>query len=158
MSNAIMNILVWFYLNIGFQFFKYIPRSGIAVSYEDSVFNWLSNHQLFCTIPSPYYICTSGICGFLFVHILTNTYYYLSFCMKLKLQSFGHLVQRQDSLEKTLMLGKIEGRKRRGWQDEVIGCHHWLNGHEFQQTLGDGEGQGSLLCCSPWIHKESDMT
>ena len=116
MSNAIMNILVWFYLNIGFQFFKYIPRSGIAVSYEDSVFNWLSNHQLFCTIPSPYYICTSGICGFLFVHILTNTYYYLSFCMKLKLQSFGHLVQRQDSLEKTLMLGKIEGRKRRGWQ------------------------------------------
>ena len=36
--------------------------------------------------------------------------------------------------------------------------HHWLNGHEFEQTLEDSEGQGSLVCCSPWGHKESDMT
>ena len=63
-----------------------------------------------------------------------------------------------DSLENTLMLGKIEGRRRRGqqrmrWWDGIT-----LNGHEFGQTLGDGEGQGSLACCSPWGHKESDTT
>ena len=40
----------------------------------------------------------------------------------------------------------------------MVGWHHQLNGHEFVQTLGDGEGQGSLACCSPWGHKESDMT
>ena len=75
----------------------------------------------------------------------------------LKLLYFGHLMWRTDSLEKTLMLGKIEGRRRRGrW-----GWDGWmasrLNGHEFEQAPGDGEGQGSLLCCSPWDHKESDM-
>ena len=42
--------------------------------------------------------------------------------------------------------------------DEMVGWHHRLNGHEFEQTLGDGDGQRSLLCCSPWGHKESDMT
>ena len=54
--------------------------------------------------------------------------------------------------------GKIEGKRRRGRQDEMVGWHHWLNGHEFEQTLGVGDGQGSLACCSPWGHKESDMT
>jgi len=53
--------------------------------------------------------------------------------LKLKLQYFGHLMQRIDSLEKTLMLGKIEGGKRRGRQeDEMVGWHHQLNGHEFE--------------------------
>ena len=59
------------------------------------------------------------------------------------------------------MLGKIEGRRRRGQQRmrcEIIGWHHRLNGHEFEQTLGDSEGQGSLVCCSPWSCKELDMT
>ena len=62
----------------------------------------------------------------------------------LKLQSFAHLMQRADSLEKTLMLGKIEGGRRRGRQDEMVGWHHRLDGPEFEQTPGDGEGQGSL--------------
>ena len=80
--------------------------------------------------------------------------------LKLKLQYFGHLMGRTDSLEKTLMLGKIEGRRRRGrqrmrWLDW---WHHRLNGHEFEQTLGGSEGQGSLACCSSWGHKESDTT
>ena len=43
-------------------------------------------------------------------------------------------------------------------EDELVGWHHQLNGHEFEQTLGDGEGQGGLTCCSPWSHKESDKT
>ena len=79
--------------------------------------------------------------------------------LKLRLQYFGHLMQRADSLEKTLMLGKIEGKEEMGTTEgEMIGCHHWLNGHEFKQTLGDSEGQGSLACCSPWGHKKLDTT
>ena len=69
--------------------------------------------------------------------------------LNLKFQYFGHLVQRADSLEKTLMLGKIEGRRRRGQEDEMVGWHHQLNGHEFEQSLGDSKGPGSLACCSP---------
>ena len=69
--------------------------------------------------------------------------------LKMKLQYFGHLIRRADSLEKTLMLGKTEGRSRRGsqkirWLDGITD-----NGHEFEQALGDGEGQASLACCSP---------
>ena len=58
------------------------------------------------------------------------------------------------------MLGKIEGRRRRGWmtEDKMIGWHHWLNGHEFEQVPGIGDGQGSLACCSPWGRKELDTT
>ena len=65
--------------------------------------------------------------------------------LKLKLQYFGHLMRRNDSIEKTLMLGKIEGRRRRGQ-------------HEFEQALGVGDGQGGLVCCCLWGHKESEMT
>ena len=43
-------------------------------------------------------------------------------------------------------------------EDEMAGWHHRLKGHEFEQGLGDGEGQGSLACCNPWGHKELDMT
>ena len=54
--------------------------------------------------------------------------------LKLKLQYFGHLMQRTDSLEKPLMLGKIEGRRRRRQQDEMVGWHHQLSEHEFEQN------------------------
>ena len=70
--------------------------------------------------------------------------------LKLKLQYFGHLMWRTDSFEKTLMLGKIEGGRRKEWQDEMVGWHHWLNGHEFEQALGISDGQESLVFCSPW--------
>ena len=70
--------------------------------------------------------------------------------LKLKLEYFGHLMQRADSLEKTLMLGRIEGKRRRGQaENEMVGYHHQLNGHEFEQAPGVGDGQGSLACCSP---------
>ena len=74
----------------------------------------------------------------------------------LKLRYFGHLMQRTDSVEKTLMLRKTEGRRRRGQQRMMVGWHHRLDGHEFEQAPGDGEGQGILVCCSLWGHKESD--
>ena len=56
------------------------------------------------------------------------------------------------------MLGKTEGRRRNRQQNEMTGWHHWPNGHESEQTLGDGEGQGSLVYCSPWGCKELYMT
>ena len=76
----------------------------------------------------------------------------------LKLQYFEHLMWRADSLEKTLMLGMMEGRRRRGrhrmwWLDGIFD-----RGHEFEQTPGDSEGQEILECCSPWGCKESDIT
>ena len=90
----------------------------------------------------------------------TNPEYSLEGLMlKLRLQYFGYLMWRTDSLKKTLMLGKIEGRRRRGWQRM-----RWLDGITdsmdmmFEQTLGDSERQGSLVCCSPRSCKELDMT
>ena len=56
------------------------------------------------------------------------------------------------------MLGKIEGRRRRGRQDEMAGWHHRLDGHEFELTPGVGDGQGGLACCDSWGRKESDTT
>ena len=79
--------------------------------------------------------------------------------LKLKFHYFGHVMQRANSLEETLMLGKIEGRRKKGaTEDEMVGWHHGLNGHGFEHTLGDSEGQGSLVHCSPQGHKESDAT
>ena len=70
--------------------------------------------------------------------------------LKLKLRYFGHLMWRANSLEKTLMMGKIEGKRRRGWQRmRMARWHHQLNGHEFKQSPGDSGGQNSLRCCSP---------
>ena len=78
--------------------------------------------------------------------------------LMLKLQYFGHLIQRTDSLEKTLILGKTEGRRRWGWQRMS-----WLDGitdsmDKFEQILGAGDREESLACCSPWGHKELDTT
>ena len=80
--------------------------------------------------------------------------------LNLKLQYFGHLMRRVDSLERTLMLGGIEGRRRRGrtTEDEMAGWHHWLDGHESEWTPGVGDGQGGLACCDSWGCKESDTT
>ena len=55
--------------------------------------------------------------------------------------------------------GKDWRREEKGTtEDEMVGWHHWLDGHEFEYALGVGDGQGSLVCCSPWGHKQLDMT
>ena len=78
--------------------------------------------------------------------------------LKLKLQYFGHLMQSTDSLGKTLILGKNEGRSRRGPQRM-----RWLDGITDLMDISlskvrVGDGQGSLVCCSPWGYKELDIT
>ena len=80
--------------------------------------------------------------------------------LKLKLQCFGHLMWRSDSLEKTLMLGKIEGIRERGqqrmrWLDSLTDSMD-MNLSKLQELVVDA--QGSLACCSPWGRKELDTT
>ena len=102
-----------------------------------------------------------NLLGVLRVKEINPEYSLEGLMLKLKLQYFGHLLERADSLEKTLMFRKIEGGRRRRQQvteDEMVGWHHQLDGHEFEQAPVDGEGQGSLACRSPWGHKESDTT
>ena len=79
--------------------------------------------------------------------------------LKLKLQYFAHLMGRSDSLEKDPDAGKDWRWEEKGMtEDEMVGWHHRLNAHEFEQAPGVVDGQGSLACCSLWGHKESNMT
>ena len=79
--------------------------------------------------------------------------------LKLKLQSFGHMMWRTDSLEKDPDAGKNWRQEEKGMtEDEMDRWHHQLDGHEFEQAPGVGDGQGSLVCCSLWGRKESDTT
>jgi len=77
---------------------------------------------------------------------------------KLKLQYFGHLMRRVDSLEKT-DAGRDWGQEEKGTtENEMAGWHHWLDGRESEWTPGVGDGQGGLACWDSWGRKESDMT
>ena len=86
--------------------------------------------------------------------------------LKLKLQYFGYLMRRTDSLKKTLMLGKIEGGKRRGRQrirgldviTDSMDMSHWLMSHHWLNGPGVGDGQEGLACCDSWGHEELDKT
>ena len=73
--------------------------------------------------------------------------------LKLKLQYFGHLMRRVDSLEKTYA-GRDWGQEEKGMtEDEMAGWHHWVNGRESGWTPGVGDGQGGLACCNSWVAK-----
>ena len=74
--------------------------------------------------------------------------------LKLRLQYFGQLMQRTNSLEKNTDTRRGWRQEKEAMEDEIIGRHHRRNGHEFEQAPVDGEGHWSLLCCSPWGYKE----
>ena len=78
--------------------------------------------------------------------------------LKLKLQHYGHQIRRTDSLEKTLDAGKNWRQEKGMTEDKIVGWHHWLNGHEFQQSPGDDIGQGRLACCRPLDCKKLDKS
>ena len=78
--------------------------------------------------------------------------------LKLKLQHFGHLMWRDDSFEKTLTLKDWRQEEKGMTENEMVRWQHRLNGHGFRWTLGVGDGQGGLACCSSWDRKELDMT
>ena len=79
--------------------------------------------------------------------------------LKLKLQYFWPPDEKNWFIRKDPDAGKDWGQEEKGLtEDEMVGWHHWFNGHEFEQAPGVGDEQGSLACCSPWGHKESDTT
>ena len=78
--------------------------------------------------------------------------------LKLKLQYFDHLMQSW-LIEKDSDAGRVWEQEEKGTtEDEMVRWHHWLDGHESEWTLGDGDGQGGLACCDSWGRKESDTT
>ena len=78
--------------------------------------------------------------------------------LKLTLQYFGHLMRRTDT-GKDSDAGRDWGQEEKGTtEDELVGWHHRLDGHEFEQALEVGNGQGGLMCCSPWGCEELDTT
>ena len=78
--------------------------------------------------------------------------------LKLKLQYFGHLMRRADSSKRPWCWERLRAGGEGTTEDEIVGWHHRLNGHGFGWTLGIGDGQGCLACCSSWGCKELDMT
>ena len=78
--------------------------------------------------------------------------------LKLKLQYFGHLMWRADSLERLWCWEGLGTGGEGETEDEMAGWHQWLDGHEFEWTPGDGDWQGGLECCDSWGRKESDRT
>ena len=91
-----------------------------------------------------------------FLKKINPEYSLVGLMLKLKLQYFGHLMQRAALLEKDPDAGKDWRQEEKGMtEDEMIGWHHWLDGHEFEQAPEVGDGQGSLACCSPWGHSQA---
>ena len=90
---------------------------------------------------------------------ISPEYLFEEMMLKTKLQSFGHLMWRTDSLAKTLMLGKIWKQEEKGiTEDEIVWWYQRLDRHEFEQALGVADNQASLAWCSAWGHKDLDMT
>ena len=103
--------------------------------------------------------CTARISNQSILKEINPKYAFEGLMLKLKRQYFGPLMRRIDSLEKTLMLGKIGRWEEKGTtEDEMVGWHHQLNGHGFGWAPGVGDRQGGLACCDSWGRKESDTT
>ena len=114
----------------------------------DSLELWYWRRQL--RVP-----CTARRSNQSILKVISPEYSLEGLMLKLKFQYFGHLMWRVDSLEKDPDAGKDWGWEEKGMtEDEMVRWHYLIKGYEFKQTLGDGEGQGSLMCCSSWDCKE----
>ena len=82
--------------------------------------------------------------------VISPEYSLIGLMLKLKLQYFGHLMGRTDLLKKTDAVKDGRQEEKGMTEDEMVGWHHQLDGHEFEQALEVGDGQGRLACCSPW--------
>ena len=107
--------------------------------------------------------CTAGRSNHSILNVISPEYSLEGLMLKLKLQYFGQLMWRTDSLEESLEKNWLAGQdwwleEKEVTEEEMIGWHHWLNRHEFEQAPGVGDGQGTLACWSPWGHKELDTT
>jgi len=116
---------------------------------------WILKNWCFCTV-----VFEKTLESLLDCKEISPEYSLEGLILKLKLQSFGHVMQRADSIEKTLILaGKDSRQEEKGMkEDKIVGWHHWLNGHESEQAPRDGEGRESLACYGPWDRQEWDMT
>ena len=103
------------------------------------------------------YISTSNVRIGTYVHRQSNNVLNFYHCDSFFLMETSAILPFHTHWNKT-DAGQDWGQEEKRVTDEMVRGHHQLNGHEFEQILGDSEGQGSLLCCSPWGYKESDMT
>ena len=102
--------------------------------------------------------CTARVSNQSILKEINPDYSLEGLMLKLKLQYFGHQMQSQ-LIVKYPDAGKDSGKEEKAaTEDDTVGWHDQFSEHEFDQTLGDNEGQRSLACCSPWGHKESDTT
>ena len=115
--------------------------------------------------------------GFSSIHVLWESYHREGWALKINVfelwcwrrllrvpwtarsnESILKQINSKYSLEGLMLKLKLQKEENGAPDDETVGWHHWLNRHEFEQTLEDSEGQGSLMCCNPWGCKESNMS
>ena len=120
---------------------------------EDSFpLNWKSASFTPVPLYKPYQFTFSYQSKYLKFELSKFSTFYLSLTLSLMVVKSWFIGEDPDA-------GKDWEQEEKGvTEDEMVGWHHWLNGHEFEQTPGVGDGQGDLACCSPWGRKESDMT
>ena len=136
------------------------PSSHVWMWELDHKEDWVLKNWCFWTVEDSWVSWTARRYNQSTLKEISPEYSLEGLMLKLKLQYFGHLMWRTNSFEKTLVLGKIEGRRRRVWLRTrwLDGITDSMDSMEFEQTPGDSNGQGSLPCCCLWGHKESDTT
>ena len=164
-----------------------MARSGTAGSQGSSPFSFFfwENPILFSTVTVPIYSPTNSVWVLPFLLFLVNICYLYFFFYNNHFDRLGCKPVNPNRHQRWILIGRTDAEAPVLWpcsaksqpigkdpdagkdwrqeekgvtEDEMAGWYHWLNGHESEQNLGDSEGQGSLVCCSPWGHKESDMT
>ena len=128
------------------------------LDYKESWARWIDAFELWCGESFLRVPWATGRSNQSILTEISPKYSLEGLMLKLKFQYFGHLMERSDSLEKTHAENDWTQEEKGTTEDELVRWHHQLNGLNLEQALGFGDGQGSLVCCSPWGQKESDRT